>query len=70
MFTRNAISIFSLLVFTACAAPYKLPPLTTEHPAHPGAMAAPEEPPSNTLSYRPSDIPSVQPAYSMAQREM
>lgn len=68
MFTRKALSVFSLLVLTACAAPYKLPPLTTEHPAHPEAMAAPEQPPSNTLSYGPSDIPSPQPAYSMAQR--
>lgn len=68
MFTRNGLSVFSLLVFTACTAAYTLPPLTTEHPAHPQAMAAPEQRPSNTLSYGPSDIPSRQVAYSMAQR--
>ena len=68
MFTRNVVSVFSLLLLTACAAPYKLPPLTPEHPAHPEAIAAPEYAPSNTLSYRPSDIPSTQPAYSMVQR--
>jgi Cu/Ag efflux protein CusF len=68
MFIRKVISVFSLLVLTACAPAYKLPPLTTEHPAHPEAMAAPEQPRSNTLSYGPSDIPSPQPAYSIAQR--
>lgn len=70
MFTRKVISVFSLLVLTACAPAYKLPPLTTEHPAHPEAMAAPDQPQSNTLSFGPSDIPSPQPAYSMAQRGM
>jgi Cu/Ag efflux protein CusF len=33
-------------------------------------MAAPTLPPSNTLAYGPSDIPSPQPASFMAQREM
>ncbi len=70
MCTRKVLSVFSLLVLTACAAPYKLPPLTTEHPAHPEAMAAPEQPRSNTLAYGASDIPSPQPTYSMAQRGM
>jgi Cu/Ag efflux protein CusF len=57
-------------MFAGCAAAYQPPPLTTAHPAHPEAMAAPEQPPSNTLSYRPSDIPSPQPASYMAERGM
>jgi Cu/Ag efflux protein CusF len=61
-------SIFTLVVLTGCSAAYTLPPLTTHHPAHPEAAAAPELPPSNTLAYRPSDIPSARPAVSVAQR--
>ena len=53
--------IFSLLAFTGCAA-YTPPALTTEHPAHPEAVAAPELPRSKTLAYRPVDIPSARPA--------
>jgi Cu/Ag efflux protein CusF len=56
----------SLFVFTSCAAAYTPPPLTTQHPAHPEAMAAPVLP-STTLAYGPSDHPSPQPAISMAQ---
>jgi len=63
------LCIVSLLVLTGCAAAYTPPPLTTAHPAHPEAMAAPEPPPSTTLAYRASDVPSPQPTYSMAQRE-
>jgi Cu/Ag efflux protein CusF len=61
--------VLSLFVFTGCTA-YVPPPLTTQHPAHPEATAAPALPPSTTLAYGPSDIPSPQPAISMAQREI
>jgi Cu/Ag efflux protein CusF len=57
----------SLFVFTSCAAAYTPPPLTTQHPAHPEAIAAPALPPSTTLAYGPSDRPSPQPAMAMAQ---
>jgi Cu/Ag efflux protein CusF len=57
----------SLFVFTSCAAAYTPPPLTTQHPAHPEAIAAPALPPSTTLAYGPLDRPSPQPAISMAQ---
>jgi Cu/Ag efflux protein CusF len=57
----------SLFVLTSCAAAYTPPPLTTQHPAHPEAIAAPALPPSTTLAYGPSDRPSPQPAISMAQ---
>ena len=57
----------SLLVFTGCVAAYTPAPLTTQHPAHPEAMAAPALPPSTTLAYGLSDRPSPQPAVSMAQ---
>jgi Cu/Ag efflux protein CusF len=68
MLTWNMLYTLSLLMLTGCAAAYTLPPLTTAHPAHPEAMAAPEPPPSTTLAYRASDVPSPQPTYSMAQR--
>jgi Cu(I)/Ag(I) efflux system protein CusF len=59
----------SLCVFTGCAAAYTPPPLTTQHPAHPEAMAAPEPPRSNTLAYVSSDRPATQPGISMAQAQ-
>jgi Cu/Ag efflux protein CusF len=61
-----------VLLFTGCPAAYELPPLTTAHPANPEAMAAPEQPLSNTLAYGPLDIPSPQPASTsyMAQHGM
>jgi Cu/Ag efflux protein CusF len=68
MLTWHMLYTVSLLVLTGCAAAYTPPPLTTAHPAHPEAMAAPEPPPSTTLAYRASDVPATQPTYSMAQR--
>jgi Cu/Ag efflux protein CusF len=58
----------SVFVFASCATAYAPPPLTTQHPAHPEAMAAPALPPSTTLAYRPADLPAPQPASFMAQR--
>ena len=69
MFTRSVSYIVSVFVFTGCAAAYTPPPLTTQHPAHPEAMAAPALPPSTTLAYGPSDIPTPRPPSFMAQRE-
>jgi Cu/Ag efflux protein CusF len=60
--------VLSLCAFTGCAAAYSPAALTTQHPAHPEAAAAPELPPSTTLTYRPSDIPSLQPVASRAPR--
>lgn len=65
--TLSVIFVLSLFVLTGCAATYTPPPLTMAHPAHPEAMAVPDQPPSTTLAYGPSDIPSPQPAYAMAQ---
>jgi Cu/Ag efflux protein CusF len=59
--------IISVLVFTGCTAAYTPPPLTTQHPAHPEAMAAPEPPRSHTLAYGPSDRPATQPAMAMME---
>jgi Cu/Ag efflux protein CusF len=53
--------VLSLLAFSGCAA-YTPAALTTAHPAHPEAVAAPELPASTTLAYRPSDLPSSRPA--------
>jgi len=58
--------VLSLVAFTGCAA-YTPLALTTEHPAHPEAMAAPELPPSTTLAYRPADIPASRPAAAAAR---
>ena len=62
--------LVSLFVFTGCVAAYTPPPLTTQHPAHPEALAAPALPPSQTLVYGPAEIPAPQPASFIAQREM
>ena len=53
--------VLSLVACAGCAA-YTPATLTTAHPAHPEAVAAPELPASTTLAYRPADIPSLQPA--------
>jgi Cu/Ag efflux protein CusF len=66
----SALFVLGLFVLTGCAAAYTPPALTMQHPAYPEAMAAPEQPPSTTLAYRPSDIPAPQPTTHMAQREM
>ena len=63
----NTLSLVSLLALSGCAGAYTPPPLTTAHPAHPEATAAPEQEPSTTLAYGPSDLPSPRPAYAMAQ---
>jgi Cu/Ag efflux protein CusF len=58
--------VFSLFAFSGCAA-YTPAALTTAHPAHPEAVAAPELPASTTLAYKPSDIPSSRPAAAAAR---
>lgn len=60
--------VVGVLVVTGCATAYTPPPLTTQHPAHPEAMAAPALPRSTTLAYRASDIPTPQPASFVARR--
>src|SRR5215813_9212356 len=54
------MTLFSLCIFLflAACAPYTLAPLTTDHPAHPDAMAAPHRPISKTLIYASADLPS------------
>jgi Cu/Ag efflux protein CusF len=69
MATWRGAYLVSVTVLTGCAAAYTPPPLTTQHPAHPEAMSAPALPPSKTLAYGPSDIPTPQPASFMAQRD-
>jgi Cu/Ag efflux protein CusF len=53
------------LLLAGCAS-YQPEPLATNHPAHPEAPAASERPPSQTLAYTQSDIPSVQPVSPVA----
>jgi Cu/Ag efflux protein CusF len=54
----------ALLLSAGCAA-YQLEPLSTNHPAHPDAVAAPERLVSKTLAYTRADIPSPQPVSAM-----
>jgi Cu(I)/Ag(I) efflux system protein CusF len=58
---RQASWILSVVVCAGCTA-YTPAALTTQHPAHPDAVAGPELPASTTLAYQPADIPSLQPA--------
>ena len=58
---RQAVLAVASLVLLAGCASYQPGPLATSHPANPEATAAPERPPSQTLAYTQSDIPSVQP---------
>jgi len=59
------VTLFGFLLLTGCA-PYTLAPLTTDHPAHPDAMAAPQQPVSKTLAYMSSDLPSPRVAAKVA----
>jgi Cu/Ag efflux protein CusF len=59
--------VMSLFLFTGCATAYTPPPLSTLHPAHPDAAAAPELPRSTTLAYGPADLPQAPPERAMAQ---
>jgi Cu/Ag efflux protein CusF len=56
----TVVLLVGSLMLPGCAG-YRLEPLSAGHPAHPEAAAAPERPPSQTLAYTPSDIPSVRP---------
>jgi Cu/Ag efflux protein CusF len=61
----RAVLVATSLLLAGCAG-YQLEPLAASHPAHPEATAAPERPPSQTLAYTRSDIPSVQPVSPVA----
>ena len=65
---RRVAWVMSLVALTGCAAAYRPPTLTTQHPAHPEATMAPDLPPSTTLAYTPADIPSARPAVATAPR--
>jgi Cu/Ag efflux protein CusF len=54
--------VVGLVALAGCAAAYRPPALTTQHPAHPEAAVAPDLPPSTTLAYTPADLPSARPA--------
>jgi Cu(I)/Ag(I) efflux system protein CusF len=61
----HVVSVFASLLLAGCAS-YQLEPLAVTHPAHPEAAAAPEPPPSQTLAFTRSDIPSVLPVSPVA----
>ena len=56
----HIVLVAASLLLAGCAG-YHLEPLAASHPARREATAAPERPPSQTLAYTRSDIPSVQP---------
>ena len=64
---RHASWVLTLVACAGCAA-YTPAALTTQHPAHPEAVAGPELPASTTLAYGPADIPSLQPAAAHARQ--
>jgi Cu/Ag efflux protein CusF len=55
----------AFLALAGCGA-YELAPLTTDHPAHPDAVAAPQAPVSKTLAYTLADVPSMRPVTAVA----
>jgi Cu/Ag efflux protein CusF len=62
---HHVVLVVASLMLVGCAS-YQLEPLAASHPAHPEAPGAPARPPSQTLAYTPSDIPSVRPVSSVA----
>ena len=67
---HRAARVLTVSLMLAGCAGYQLPPLTTFHPAHPDAPAAPGPPRSTTLAYTPSEIPASQPAADSARTEI
>jgi Cu/Ag efflux protein CusF len=55
-----------LVALTGCGGAYRLPALSTQHPAHPEATVAPDLPPSTTLAYTSADLPAARPAVARA----
>jgi len=65
---RVVVVVASLVLAAGCAG-YQPDPLAASHPAHPEAPAASERPPSQTLAYTRSDIPSVEPVSPVASAQ-
>jgi Cu/Ag efflux protein CusF len=63
---RRFLPAVAFLVLAGCVV-YEPPQLTTNHPAHPDAVVAPERSPSKTLSYTQADMPSAQPVAAAQQ---
>ena len=62
---KNVLVGIVSLASSGCAA-YELPPLSSNHPASPQAMAAPARSVSKTLAYTRADIPATQPIVDSA----
>ena len=62
----QVVLVVGTMVLAGGCASYQVGTLATRHPANPEATAAPERPPSRTLAYTRSDIPSVQPVAPIA----
>jgi Cu(I)/Ag(I) efflux system periplasmic protein CusF len=62
----KSLLTFGFLLLAACVA-YEPAPLTANHPAHRGTVAAPARVVSKTLAYTQADIPSAQAVASVPQ---
>jgi Cu(I)/Ag(I) efflux system periplasmic protein CusF len=58
MQAKRRLFLISILPLLMACAPYRLEPLTVNHPAHPDAAPAAPAPASKTLAYTVADLPS------------
>ena len=68
---QNTILIGISMSLAGCAAPYSMPSMSIDHPAHPKAAAASEAPRSKTLAYADAEKPVTRPVETRggAQKE-
>jgi Cu/Ag efflux protein CusF len=65
---KKSLVIAGFLLLSGCGA-YEVDSLTTKHPAHPEAKAAPVASVSKTLSYTASSVPSSRPTSTAASAQ-
>src|ERR671910_513756 len=65
---KKSLVIAGFLVLSGCGT-YEVGPLSTNHPAHPEAKAAPAASVSRTLAYAASSVPSPHPNSTAASAQ-
>ena len=65
---KKSLVIAGFLFLSGCGA-YEIGPLSTNHPAHPEATAAPVASVSKTLAYSASSVPSPRPSSTAASAQ-